>query len=36
MTGIKGLIVGVANEHSIAWGCAKILHEGILLVRHSM
>ncbi len=22
----KGLIVGVANEHSIAWGCAKALH----------
>lgn len=27
MTSIKGLIVGVANEHSIAWGCAKVLHE---------
>ncbi|KTC81291.1 MULTISPECIES: enoyl-ACP reductase FabI [Legionella] len=23
----KGLIVGIANEHSIAWGCAKVLHE---------
>nr|WP_255500623.1 enoyl-ACP reductase FabI [Caulobacter sp. 17J80-11] len=23
MTGHKALIVGVANEHSIAWGCAK-------------
>ncbi|MCW8399431.1 enoyl-ACP reductase FabI [Legionella sp. PATHC038] len=22
----KGLIVGVANEQSIAWGCAKVLH----------
>ena len=22
----KGLIVGVANDHSIAWGCAKVLH----------
>jgi len=22
----KGLIVGVANEHSIAWGCAQALH----------
>ena len=22
----KGLIVGVANEHSIAWGCAKTMH----------
>ena len=19
----KGLVVGIANEHSIAWGCAK-------------
>lgn len=27
MSGLKGLIVGVANEHSIAWGCAKVLHE---------
>lgn len=26
MTGKKGLIVGVANEHSIAWGCVKALH----------
>ena len=25
MTNKKGLIVGVANEFSIAWGCAKIL-----------
>ncbi len=24
----KGLIVGIANEHSIAWGCAQRLHEG--------
>src|ERR1700722_2975686 len=24
---MKGLIVGVANEHSIAWGCAQSLHE---------
>ncbi|CZG41157.1 TPA: enoyl-ACP reductase FabI [Legionella pneumophila] len=23
----KGLIVGIANEHSIAWGCGKVLHE---------
>lgn len=22
----KGLIVGIANEHSIAWGCAKQMH----------
>ncbi|MCW8399413.1 SDR family oxidoreductase [Legionella sp. PATHC038] len=27
MTHLKGLIVGVANEHSIAWGCAQVLHE---------
>ncbi|CAM3017960.1 enoyl-ACP reductase FabI [Legionella worsleiensis] len=27
MSGLKGLIVGVANEHSIAWGCANVLHE---------
>ena len=26
MVGLKGLIVGIANEHSIAWGCAKVLH----------
>ncbi len=24
---LKGLVVGIANEHSIAWGCAKILHK---------
>jgi enoyl-[acyl-carrier protein] reductase I len=31
MTGIlagkKGLVIGIANEHSIAWGCAKAFHE---------
>lgn len=27
MAGLKGLIVGMANEHSLAWGCAKVLHE---------
>ncbi|KTC66268.1 enoyl-[acyl-carrier-protein] reductase, NADH-dependent (plasmid) [Legionella adelaidensis] len=27
MTHLKGLIVGVANKNSIAWGCAKSLHE---------
>jgi enoyl-[acyl-carrier protein] reductase I len=26
LTGKKGLIVGIANEHSIAWGCAKAFH----------
>jgi enoyl-[acyl-carrier protein] reductase I len=24
--GKKGLVVGIANEHSIAWGCAKEFH----------
>lgn len=27
MKGKKGLIMGVANDHSIAWGMAKALHE---------
>lgn len=27
LAGKKGLIVGIANEHSIAWGCAKAFHE---------
>lgn len=27
LAGKKALIVGVANEHSIAWGCAKAMHE---------
>lgn len=26
LEGKKGLIVGIANEHSIAWGCAKAFH----------
>tara|TARA_R110002094_G_scaffold68764_4_gene78048 strand:+ start:1072 stop:1884 length:813 start_codon:yes stop_codon:yes gene_type:complete len=26
MTGKKGLIVGVANEHSLAWACARNCH----------
>jgi enoyl-[acyl-carrier protein] reductase I len=26
MNGKKGLIVGIANEHSIAWGCAHALY----------
>jgi enoyl-[acyl-carrier protein] reductase I len=26
LSGKKGLIVGVANQNSIAWGCAKALH----------
>lgn len=25
LSGYRGLIVGVANEHSIAWGCARVL-----------
>jgi enoyl-[acyl-carrier protein] reductase I len=28
VAGKRGLIVGIANEHSIAWGCADILHQG--------
>ena len=27
MKGKKGLVVGIANEHSIAWGCARALHQ---------
>lgn len=27
MNGKKGLVVGIANEHSIAWGCARALHD---------
>jgi enoyl-[acyl-carrier protein] reductase I len=27
MKGKKGLIMGVANQHSIAWGIAQVLHE---------
>jgi len=26
LEGKRGLIVGIANEHSIAWGCAKAFH----------
>ncbi len=26
LSGLRGLVVGVANEHSIAWGCARMLH----------
>ena len=26
LAGKKGLIVGIANEHSIAWGCAQAMH----------
>ena len=26
LEGKKGLIIGIANEHSIAWGCAKTMH----------
>lgn len=28
LKGKKGLVVGIANEHSIAWGCARAFHEG--------
>jgi len=27
LSGSKALVVGVANEHSIAWGCAKAFRE---------
>jgi Enoyl-[acyl-carrier-protein] reductase (NADH) len=27
MVGKRGLIMGVANNHSIAWGIAKALHD---------
>ena len=27
LTGKKGLILGIANEHSIAWGCARLAHQ---------
>lgn len=26
LRGKQGLVVGIANEHSIAWGCARALH----------
>lgn len=26
LAGKKGLVVGIANEHSIAWGCAETFH----------
>jgi enoyl-[acyl-carrier protein] reductase I len=26
LTGKKGLVIGIANEHSIAWGCARAFH----------
>ncbi|WP_028310954.1 enoyl-ACP reductase FabI [Derxia gummosa] len=26
LSGMKALVVGVANEHSIAWGCAQAFH----------
>ncbi len=27
MAGKRGLVMGVANDHSLAWGIAKVLHE---------
>ena len=27
LAGKKALVIGVANEHSIAWGCAKAFRE---------
>lgn len=29
LAGKKGLIVGIANEHSIAYGCARIFHQTV-------
>lgn len=26
LTGKKGLIIGIANQHSIAYGCARVMH----------
>src|SRR5947209_7076925 len=26
LAGRTGLVVGIANEHSIAWGCARAFH----------
>ena len=26
LAGKKGLVIGIANEHSIAWGCARAFH----------
>lgn len=26
LDGAKGLVVGIANDRSIAWGCAKVMH----------
>lgn len=26
LTGKKGLVIGIANQHSIAWGCARAFH----------
>lgn len=27
MSGKRGLVMGVANDHSIAWGIARVLHQ---------
>lgn len=27
LTGMRGVVVGIANDQSIAWGCAKAFHE---------
>ena len=33
LSGRRGLVLGVANAHSIAWGCAEALHaQGAALV----
>lgn len=28
LSGRRGLILGIANDHSIAWGCARAMHAG--------
>lgn len=28
LQGKKGLVIGLANEHSIAWGCTRLAHAG--------
>ena len=27
LAGKKGLVLGIANDHSIAWECAKVAHQ---------
>jgi enoyl-[acyl-carrier-protein] reductase (NADH) len=32
LEGKRGLIVGIANDQSIAWGCAKASHDAAKLI----